>query len=434
MLAYAILDMLPRSLSEILAKVLTRHREQSLDSHVTTRSLPDCFDVGLTYDWSDGQVDAPNTRPELTTTPSYTSTSPSSITSSPLKIGLSHTFTPSHDSGAPKSGLEGSLSSLGERDVLNEPLRSLMNPSTIAILQSPYVRKLSTIHSLGFQYQTPLTSPRSLPVALPPSPASSARTRPLFLPSPFVFPTRSSTKIESLTLRSLSSSTLLQVGETHSSVSSKHKRKETPSLSFDTPVRWSKRHRTEMHVIDVDHGGEDSDYDWSPSPHGDKWAGPFALRTPTLATERTPPFSIDENETHSTSPYSNIRQTHVVSIGTWPGAEGGAITFRSKPAKYNEKALSRWSYSERGPKNSTANERAEGDIHFSPSGGIGTNEPFNYWVCVKNQDGLRWVDFSCGQPHPLYKGFVLKPANKATKGPPKWVKAASYRASRGLVM
>ncbi|KAG8729900.1 hypothetical protein FRC11_007797, partial [Ceratobasidium sp. 423] len=114
----------------------------------------------------------------------------------------------------------------------------------------------------------------------------------------------------------------------------------------------------------------------------------------------------------------------------WNGPNGGPIKFLSKPLGFNDRVFSRWSYGETGPSNAAVEGQTEGDIHFSPSNGRGTSEAFLYWVCVSTVRGLRWVTYSCGQPHPTYPGFVLKPAVPRSSTPPKWIKEASFRASR----
>lgn len=69
-----------------------------------------------------------------------------------------------------------------------------------------------------------------------------------------------------------------------------------------------------------------------------------------------------------------------------------------------------------------------GDIHFNPNTSVMQDDPFVTWVCVAGPDGKRWWRYSAGQPHPGFKGYVLKPA-QAPKTPPRWVKEASFRAS-----
>ncbi|KDN46763.1 hypothetical protein RSAG8_04143, partial [Rhizoctonia solani AG-8 WAC10335] len=250
----------------------------------------------------------------------------------------------------------------------------------------------SSAPSQSFRYQTPLISPRSPFLTLPPSPTSSTRTRPLFLPSPSPAP--------------------LQLEETYTNDTSTRKRKDRPTLSSDAFINRSKRHH--------------DDDDWRIGLIDTRYQGD---RTPPFSIERTPTLGVESSVVYSEALESDGEDESWISTNqrprtpqapaaprdviAWWGQEGGAIKFKTKPPKFNEKAFSRWSYSATGPKSSTVSERTDGDIHFSPSNGIGTNEPFNYWVCVGNDDKLRWVDFSCGQPHPVYLGYVLKPVNGA---------------------
>lgn len=111
------------------------------------------------------------------------------------------------------------------------------------------------------------------------------------------------------------------------------------------------------------------------------------------------------------------------------GAEGGQLKFcgKTKPAGAAQE-LSRWSYSDQGPDASSAQERVEGDIHFSPSNYRGTNEPFLYWVCTSGTKGKgnRWLRYNCGQPHPRYAGFVLRPQSGNLA--PRWLREPSFKA------
>lgn len=108
------------------------------------------------------------------------------------------------------------------------------------------------------------------------------------------------------------------------------------------------------------------------------------------------------------------------------GAEEGPLRFCGKTKPNDE--CSRWPYSEHGPEALSARERVEGDIHFGPSNYRGTNEPFLYWVCTVGAKGKanRWVKYTCGQPHPLYPGYVLRPASSNLS--PRWLLESSFKA------
>ncbi|EUC60718.1 hypothetical protein RSOL_361990, partial [Rhizoctonia solani AG-3 Rhs1AP] len=116
----------------------------------------------------------------------------------------------------------------------------------------------------------------------------------------------------------------------------------------------------------------------------------------------------------------------------WFGPSGGPIKFFTKPENLKpEDALRmRWSYGLDGPDHDDVEQQMEGDIHFCPSRGRGTNESFRYWICIQTNRGLRWTSYSVGQQHPAYRGFVLKGAVSKTKNPPRWVKEASFKSAR----
>ncbi|CCO37149.1 hypothetical protein BN14_11301 [Rhizoctonia solani AG-1 IB] len=250
---------------------------------------------------------------------------------------------------------------------------------------------------------------------------------------------------------------------------SARKRKDRPVPPTNPPTRRSKRQCTELEVIDIDddkgsNNGynndcyDSNDYDDDYDHNGDEdddgvnWnsrlvdmgyqdlcTSAFSVEhTPTIAAKtsdaysRTTDIKSDPGSQISLNQYSRISPilTPPKGLNAWSGPEGGAIKFRSKPPGFNEKAFSRWSYSATGPKNLAVDERTSGDIHFSPSNGFNTSEPFSYWVCVNTQRGMQWVDFKCGQQHPLYEDFVLKPVNTTSNAPPKWVKKYLLRRDR----
>ncbi|KAG8681243.1 hypothetical protein FRC11_001371, partial [Ceratobasidium sp. 423] len=120
-------------LSNVLSKVLARPRDRSVSSQATRSSLPDSFNVGLTYDWSEGTLDAVSTRTRPTPTPpirpthSRASPGTSSTTNPPVEedpdIMFSSTWTPLSSSKS-LTDPENHFSSFCEQDMLNEPLRS----------------------------------------------------------------------------------------------------------------------------------------------------------------------------------------------------------------------------------------------------------------------------------------------------------------------
>ncbi|KAH7335570.1 hypothetical protein B0J17DRAFT_720115 [Rhizoctonia solani] len=413
--------------SDVLSKMLAR-QDRSRVSQASLSSLPESYDVGLTYDWSES---SPSTVKSDKRILPFTSPSPGSIFGSPSNADSDFTFVNMRRPSSTSKLLGGNPFETPvlfhcEQDTTNGSLSELMASPLTATVQSRYGRKLpmflyggtdnaSSDGSRTFQHQTPLSSPWSLAPSLPPSPTSSNRTRPLFLPS------RSSTP---LPVRGAFTDT--------SGNTSTHKRKDYPLPSSDSAAHRSKRRFTDLDVINIndddtdddEDGDEDDDWCLTDTGYQSSYAPGFSAESSAALSE-----ALGSNSPLSTNRYSSTTQSPMLSVITspWRGANGGAIKFKAKPADFNSKAFSRWSYSMKGPKNSVVDEHTEGDIHFSPSNGLGTNEPFNYWVCVKTLRGLRWVDFSCGQPHPLYPEFVLKAAS-ASSVPPKWVKLASFRA------
>ncbi|CAE6463022.1 unnamed protein product [Rhizoctonia solani] len=116
--------------------------------------------------------------------------------------------------------------------------------------------------------------------------------------------------------------------------------------------------------------------------------------------------------------------------GRWIGKDRGAVKIR----KLTSNVPCTWTYSGDGVGRQPLSNRNIADIHFSP-GWSGT-KGYDYWICVFSQPlsangstpapTLRWSEVAEGQPHPMLKGYVLKPASGDC--PPCWVKAQSYRA------
>ncbi|KAF8667485.1 hypothetical protein RHS04_09304 [Rhizoctonia solani] len=428
--------MFSQGLSTVLAKVLARPRNPASNSEANRSSLPDSFDVGLTYDWSDSSLNTANIKPSLPP-------------KEDLDLFLGNACTPLSSSKVLANDLETPFAFICEQDALNAPLRTLTS-SPPTIYRSSYGKRLPM---LIFKKEDP--------------PRLSISDTPHLTRSTFAYASTKSNLKHSDSSRQLTigvhrSFTPLQLDEACTGGTSARKRKGLSVPPADPRARGSKRHCLELDVIDIEshHSNSNSEYeceqyykydsednnddgddddvgnddnDWTPQMID---TGYQTSQTTGLSVEHTPAVVIKTSSTYSRAgsrpslkQYSSVSPTPTLpgSAGSWPGPEGGAIKFKSKPPKFNENAFSRWSYSTMGPKNSAVGERASGDIHFSPSNGIGTNEPFNYWVCSNTSHGMRWVDFSCGQPHPLYRGFVLKPANAVTKVPPRWVKMSSYR-------
>lgn len=114
------------------------------------------------------------------------------------------------------------------------------------------------------------------------------------------------------------------------------------------------------------------------------------------------------------------------SIGDdrWEGGDKGPIKFRKDPKGENVGSKpGTWTYAGDGIKRHPADQRAVGDIHFSP--GYSGSEGCDYWICV-DDGGLKWRRCAEGQPHPTLRNYVLKPRDK--KLPPCWVLVQSYRA------
>ncbi|KAG9098031.1 hypothetical protein FRC06_006905 [Ceratobasidium sp. 370] len=124
--------------------------------------------------------------------------------------------------------------------------------------------------------------------------------------------------------------------------------------------------------------------------------------------------------------------TKFVPLGTkWGGPRGGGIKFNAKaprPEGWVDGAY-RWSYSTGAPVSAALYDRLPGDIHFCHSTEPYADEggPFTTWVARGDSKGLRWVEYTAGQPHPQFNGWVLQEA-ALPKTPPRWVKEATFKA------
>ncbi|EUC67073.1 hypothetical protein RSOL_522580 [Rhizoctonia solani AG-3 Rhs1AP] len=142
---------------------------------------------------------------------------------------------------------------------------------------------------------------------------------------------------------------------------------------------------------------------------------------------------IDDSARESKPKKKKARNATTVALedeGRWIGKDRGAVKIR----KLASNVPCTWTYSGDGVSRQPLSNRNIADIHFSP-GWSGT-KGYNYWICVFSQPlsangstpapTLRWSEVAEGQPHPVLKGYVLKPASRDC--PPCWVKAQSYRA------
>ncbi|KAG8735026.1 hypothetical protein FRC10_011077 [Ceratobasidium sp. 414] len=116
---------------------------------------------------------------------------------------------------------------------------------------------------------------------------------------------------------------------------------------------------------------------------------------------------------------------------TWTGPCGGELEFNAKAPRPEGWAdgVYRWTYSTEPPVSAAATDRMPGDVHFGLSTWQFANEdePFTSWVARGDSTGLRWVQFTAGQSHPKFKGWVFQDA-KLPKTPPRWVKEATFKA------
>ncbi|QRV87065.1 hypothetical protein RhiJN_15083 [Ceratobasidium sp. AG-Ba] len=333
----------------------------------TPRSLPDAYDVGLNYDWSGVKSPGPALRhpPTREPTSSIGSPTPSIFTSYSRAYSSMHSTDPNFDG-----------------HVVCKEIPNLYGQHPI--YQYQYGQAQSESDCISEQtFMTPKSSLFS-PITPSLTPASR-QTRPLFTPS------RASTPL------SLPATSLPE-------------RQRPLSPMNVRPAMISKR---KLQHLD-----------------GER-AQSLSLKRPRLDQDELISLS-DEDEDYGVETYDTGYQRSVSDscpLIDWTGPNGGRIKFIAKPANYDDKALSRWSYSINRPE-ADEDERLEGDIHFSPATLRASTDPFMYWVCIWHNHGPRWVRFQCGQPHPCYKGFVLQSAQAKTRTPPHWVKESSFRSSR----
>ncbi|KAG8710544.1 hypothetical protein FRC08_017027 [Ceratobasidium sp. 394] len=114
---------------------------------------------------------------------------------------------------------------------------------------------------------------------------------------------------------------------------------------------------------------------------------------------------------------------------TWTGPKSGQLKFNAKAAKPAGwvDGIYTWSYSTKDPVSPNLSDRMTGDVHFCQKSPYDEDEPFTSWVVKADSKGIRWVQFSAGQPHPTLKGWVLQEA-QLPKSPPRWVKEATFKA------
>ncbi|KAG8699257.1 hypothetical protein FRC08_005415 [Ceratobasidium sp. 394] len=115
----------------------------------------------------------------------------------------------------------------------------------------------------------------------------------------------------------------------------------------------------------------------------------------------------------------------------WKGPPGGPLKLNAKapwPEGWADD-LYRWSYSSGPPVSAAIDDRMTGDIHFchSDSANADEDQPFTTWVTWSDSKGLTWIEYSAGQPNPMFKGWVLQEA-RLPKTPPRWVKEATFKA------
>ncbi|QRW11168.1 hypothetical protein RhiLY_10167 [Ceratobasidium sp. AG-Ba] len=315
----------------------------------TPQSLPDAYDVGLNYDWSGVESPGTSLRHPVAQEISYGLGSP----------------TPSFLVGNPKTNSHAHFSdSTFDSHVVCKEIPNLYGQHPI--YQYRYGQPQSDSESTSDQtFMTPKSSLFS-PIA--PSLTSTPRqTRPLFTPS------RASTPV------SLPGASLPE--------------RHWPSSPMNMrSLIVSKR---KAHSVE-----------------GERMQS-LALKRPRLDQDESVSLS-DEDEDYGVETFDTGYQRSVSDpcpLVDWTGPNGGRIKFIAKPANYDEKALSRWSYSIDRPE-SDEDERLEGNIHFSPATLKASSDPFMYWL------------------HPCYKGFVLQSAQAKTRTPPHWVKESSFRSSR----
>ncbi|KAG9077694.1 hypothetical protein FS749_010388 [Ceratobasidium sp. UAMH 11750] len=391
--------MFPLGLPSTWARMIPGYKSLSTSPSSTPVSLPDTYDVGLNYDWSGIKSPGLSSRyshySSVNDYDSYTThTTPSDYNSY-----TNHT-TPSAPSMAlpPYSSPTRSVSAVTSHADLMISGKEIpsMYGNRCPMYQYQYGPTQARSSSTGSSDQPFLTPRSSLFAPLSPTPtASSRQTRPYFVPS------RSSTPVPPS-----SPDTVERIGPSlpknvHSSTVAKRKAREIEPEWFEDPNPKKRRFATDeiLTLSDDEEGYGIETYDTG--------------------------YQCQRNVPNSGDSSSNLSR-----LIEWTGPNGGQIKFFAKPTNYDEDALSRWSFSVDKPE-SDADERVEGDIHFSPAMLRSGNDPFAYWVCVwQNGNGPRWVRFQCGQQHPHYRGFVLQSAQAKTRTPPHWVKETSFKSSR----
>ncbi|KAF8601119.1 hypothetical protein BDV93DRAFT_510386 [Ceratobasidium sp. AG-I] len=326
--------MLPLSFTTAFAKVLPRNRS----SHTAPTSLPDAFDIGLTYDWSGP--------PSVTERPtSHTVVhAPSTINGSYLFNSINaYCFQYASNTGfwSKRRYIEPAIKML----MLSKP------PNTIvAVIQVSNPRDFTS--SAAF--------------------STTAKSNLKHADSPLI----SSVSRVSLTSR---------------------KRKELPNDDFrDPPPKRRATSAYQNSVIDILDDTDSDDWGTCLLDTGYQSSG---YQTPyssaSLSEYETTVMDTASQSTYSQYPASRApSQTTSQALSTfeapdtkWRGPDGGPIKFCAKPAGFISRAFSRWSYSESGPNPTSVNDHVEGDIHFSPSHGRGTNHPFNYWSAQHGHKG-----------------------------------------------
>ncbi|QRV80000.1 hypothetical protein RhiJN_08015 [Ceratobasidium sp. AG-Ba] len=108
----------------------------------------------------------------------------------------------------------------------------------------------------------------------------------------------------------------------------------------------------------------------------------------------------------------------------WNGSLGGELTNPQLSQKEND-PVRRWTFSEKpigslNASNLDATHRTPGDIHFSPSPEFPESGPeFVTWVAVRaSETRVQWIEWQEGHPHPVFTGYVLRPARLAHSNPP----------------
>ncbi|KAG9096073.1 hypothetical protein FRC07_010989 [Ceratobasidium sp. 392] len=122
----------------------------------------------------------------------------------------------------------------------------------------------------------------------------------------------------------------------------------------------------------------------------------------------------------------------VATLGTkWTGGPGGELVRHGLPQGIDEQ-VHRWTFSEK-PLNSLdsqaldATGRTEGDVHFSSlPQSRRSDPPFVTWVVVRIRGtDLQWIQWQGRHPHPVFTGYVLKPA-QLPRTKPQWIKKETW--------